>query len=155
MNWTYQDRGGKLGCNRTIVQPFRRGETLVIRILICMAAIAVLAAPASAQATDRWEIELSDASIMYEVRPVRVERDALVVQQGDSAVRLPITRVTVLRRFVKSVKHGAGGAYATFAGVIGADDQVFQLTLLTPDERRAKLEEILRRLAAETTRAAR
>jgi hypothetical protein len=53
------------------------------------------------------------------------------------------------------VKHGAGGAYATFAGVIGADEQVFQLTLLTIDERRSKLEEILRRLTMESTRASR
>jgi hypothetical protein len=125
----------------------------VIRTLFCAMAMMFLAVPCFAQATDRWEIELRDASIMYEVRPVRVERDALVVQQSDSTVRVPLSQVTVLRRFVKSVKHGAGGAYATFAGVIGADDQVFQLTLLTIDERRAKLEEILRRLAMESTRA--
>jgi len=125
----------------------------VIRILFCAVAMMLLAVPCPAQATDRWEIELSDASIMYEVRPVRVERDALVLQQSDSTVRVPLSRVTVMRRFVKSVKHGAGGAYATFAGVIGADDEVFQLTLLTIDERRAKLEEILRRLATESTRA--
>jgi hypothetical protein len=125
----------------------------VIRTLFCGVAMMVLAAPCSAQATDRWELELSNASIMYEVRPLRVERNALVLQQRDSTVRVPLSQVTVLRRFVKSVKHGAGGAYATFAGVIGADDEVFQLTLLTIDERRAKLEEILRRLATESTRA--
>jgi hypothetical protein len=125
----------------------------VIRILFCAVGMMLLTAPCSAQATDRWEIELSNASIMYEVRPLRVERDALVVQQSDSTLRVPISQVTVLRRFVKSVKHGAGGAYATFAGVIGADDEVFQLTLLTIDERRTKLEEILRRLATESTRA--
>jgi hypothetical protein len=125
----------------------------VIRTLFCAMAMMLPAVSSSAQATDRWELELSNASIMYEVRPLRVERDALVLQQSDSTVRVPLSQVTVLRRFVKSVKHGAGGAYATFAGVIGADDEVFQLTLLTIDERRAKLEEILRRLATESTRA--
>jgi hypothetical protein len=109
---------------------------------------------AAAQATNRWQAELSNADIVYEIRPLRLQHDTLVVQQGDSTPGIPLARLSALRRYHKSFKRGTGGARATFGGLIGADDEVYQMTLLSVDEKRAMIEEILKKLADGTTTTA-
>ena len=119
-----------------------------------LSALLGAASAAGAQATNRWQAELSNSDIVYEIRPLRLRHDTLVVRQGDSTLGIPLARLSVLRRYHKSFKHGTGGPRAVFGGVIGADDEVYQLTLLSIDEKRSLLESLLKKLSDTTTTAA-
>src|SRR5919202_7026350 len=109
------------------------------------------ASAAGAQVTNRWQAELSNSDIVYEIRPLRLQYDTLVVHPGDSTLGIPLARLSALRRDHKSFKHGTGGPRAVFGGLIGADDELYQLTLLSTDEKRAVLESLLRKLSDTTT----
>jgi hypothetical protein len=95
-------------------------------------------------ARDRWQLELSSGSVIFECQLRDRRGDTLFVTESDSvrAVVLPaLTGMRLLRPAAKTVAHGARG---TFGALAGADDEVFQLTLLTVPERRVVVDTLLR-----------
>jgi len=104
---------------------------------VWVAGIALLgAAPLTAQQDDRWQLTLNDGTIRWELRLVRFRGDTLVVQQGDSTVRFPISRVDELR-LVRKAERRQTAEPNRYGGVLGgADDEVFRLTLYDLAERR-------------------
>jgi hypothetical protein len=94
-------------------------------------------------ARDRWQLELSSGSVIFECQLRERRGDTLFVTESDSvrAVELPaLTGMRLLRPAAKTVAHGARG---TFGALAGSDDEVFQLTLLTLPERRAVVDTLL------------
>ena len=102
-----------------------------------VAAILLLdAGPVTAQQGDRWQLTLNDGTIRWELRLVRFRGDTLVVQQGDSTFRFPISRVDELR-LVRKAERRQTAEPNRYGGVLGgADDEVFRLTLYDLAERR-------------------
>jgi len=92
--------------------------------------------------TDRWQVELSSSENLYEVKPLRLRGDTLILQQGDSTVAVPLARLSVLRRIRKSAERPT-------RAVAGSEDEVYQMSLFTVPERRTALDSLLRSLAAE------
>jgi len=104
---------------------------------VWVAGIALLgAAPLTAQQDDRWQITLNDGRILWDLHLVRFRGDTLVVQQGDSTFRFPISRVDELR-LVRKAERRQTAEPNRYGGVLGgADDEVFRLTLYDLAERR-------------------
>jgi hypothetical protein len=95
-------------------------------------------------ARDRWQLELSSGSLIFECQLRERRGDTLFVTESDSvrAVGLPaLTGIRLLWPAAKTVAHGAQG---TFGALAGSDDEVFQLTLLSLPERRAVVDALLR-----------
>jgi hypothetical protein len=95
-------------------------------------------------ARDRWQLELSRGSVIFECQLRERRGDTLFVTESDSvrAVGLPaLTGMRLLRPAAKTVAHGARG---TFGALAGSADEVFQLTLLSLPERREVVDTVLR-----------
>lgn len=109
---------------------------------------AVSAGPAAraapAQPGDRWQLMLSDGTILWEIRLVRFSHDTLVVRHADSTYALPIAKVDELRLVQKSVRR-VGPEAGRYGGVLGGtDDEVYKLTLYSVSERRQILEQLFK-----------
>ena len=95
-------------------------------------------------ARDRWQLELSSGAVIVECQLRERRGDALLISIGDSLGTVQLSTLTgmrLLRPAAKTVAHGARG---TFGALAGADDEVYQLTLLTLPERRVVLDTLLR-----------
>jgi hypothetical protein len=95
-------------------------------------------------ARDRWQLELSSGSVIFECQLRERWGDTLFVTESDSVRAVPLRTLTgmrLLRPAAKTVAHGARG---TFGALAGSDDEVFQLTLLSLPERRAVVDTLLR-----------
>ena len=115
-----------------------------MRVLWVAAIVLLGAAPVTAQRDDRWQITLTDGKILWELHLVRFRGDTLVVQQGDSTLRFPITRVDELR-LVRKAERRQTAEPNRYGGVLGgADDEVFRLTLYDLAERRQILAQIFK-----------
>ena len=102
------------------------------------------AAPVTAQRDDRWQITLNDGRILWELHLVPYRGDSLVVQQGDSTFRFPISQVDELR-LVRKAERRQTAEPNRYGGVLGgADDEVFRLTLYNLTERRQILAQIFK-----------
>ena len=99
---------------------------------------------APAQPGDRWQLMLSDGTIIWEVRLVQFRRDTLIVRHADSTYAFPIARVDELRLVQKSVRHQTAepGRYGGVLG--GTDDLVYKLTLYSVSERRQIVEQLFK-----------
>jgi hypothetical protein len=109
---------------------------------------AVSAGPAArvvpAQPGDRWQLMLSDGTILWEIRLVRFSHDTLVVRHADSTYAFPIAKVDELRLVQKSVRH-VGAEAGRYGGVLGGtDDEVYKLTLYSVSERRQIVEQLFK-----------
>jgi hypothetical protein len=109
---------------------------------------AVSAGPAArvspAQPGDRWQLTLSDGTILWEIRLVRFSHDTLVVRHADSTYAFPIARVDELRLVEKSVRR-VGAEPGRYGGVLGGtDDEVYKLTLYSVSERRQIVEQLFK-----------
>lgn len=103
------------------------------------------AAPAVAQSPERWQLTLGTSDILYELQPLGLAGDTLVLRQGGSERRLPLREITELRRVRKSMRLMVGGERRRSLGdLVGADDQVFQMRLMEVPEKR----ELVRRILA-------
>jgi hypothetical protein len=87
-------------------------------------------------------VELSNSENLYEVKPLRLRGDTLILAQGDSTIALPLERISVLRRIRKSAQRATRAA-------AGSEDEVYQMSLFTVAERRAALDSLLRVLATD------
>lgn len=114
-----------------------RAGALVGLALLC-------ATPLHAQEEDRWQVTLADGTILWELRLVRLRNDTLVLRRGDSTYSFPITQLDELRLVQKSERR-ATAEVNRYGGVLGgADDEVYRLTLYTPEERRRIVEQVFR-----------
>lgn len=111
----------------------------------------VLLMPGTAQgqtawyARDRWQLELKTGTVVFECQLQERRGDNLLIAEADSVRSVPLTMLTgmrLLRPAGKTVAHGARG---TFGALAGADDEVYQLTLLSVPERRVVVDSLLRR----------
>jgi hypothetical protein len=106
--------------------------------------LAVAAAPGAAQSrgdarrdargdargdADRWQLTLANGEYLWDVRLVKLSGDSLQVRRGDSVATVSVGQVNELRLIRKSeLRPGdAGGA---MAALMGADDEVYDLTPL-------------------------
>ena len=70
---------------------------------LIVAGLALLgAATATAQQDDRWQLTLSDGTIIWDLHLARLNGDTLFVRHDDSTYRFPIMRVDELRLVRKS-----------------------------------------------------
>jgi hypothetical protein len=106
--------------------------------------LAIPLARGAAQEQDRWQLTLASGEYMYELQPQALEGDMLVVRQEGVLRKVPLARITELRRVQKTVVQPAGGRRGGIRDLVGADDLVFQMTLLSVDEKRELVREILR-----------
>jgi hypothetical protein len=96
-------------------------------------------------ARDRWQLELSTGGVIFECHLRERKGDDLLIVEADSTRRVSLAGLTgmrLLRPAAKTVAHGARG---TFGALAGADDEVYQLTLLMVPERRQVVDSLLRR----------
>jgi hypothetical protein len=104
--------------------------------------------PAEAQtpwySQDRWQLELSDGSVVFECRLRQRTGDLLLITEADSMRSVPLQKLTGLRLLRPAAKTVAHGARGTFGALAGADDEVYQLTLFTVPERSQVIDTLLR-----------
>lgn len=96
-------------------------------------------------ARDRWQLELSSGSVIFECQLRERRGDSLFVAEADTVRSVPLTKLTALRLLLPAAKVVGRGARGVFGGLAGADDVVYQLTLLSVPERRVVVDSLLRR----------
>jgi hypothetical protein len=110
------------------------------------ALLLTLAQTARAQ-DDRWQVTLDDERYVWDIRLVRLDGDSLVVRQSDSLVNVPVAHINEIRLIRKSeVQIGAGGpggAAGAMSALVGADDEVYDLTPLEFGDRLRTIQKIL------------
>ena len=94
---------------------------------------------------DRWQLELSSGEVVFECQLRERRGDHLLILEADLTRSVSLTRLTGMRLLRPAAKTVAGGARGTFGALAGADDEVYQLTLLTVPERRLVVDSLLRR----------
>ena len=114
-------------------------KTLIVAGLALLSAVT-----ATAQQDDRWQLTLSDGTIIWDLHLARLNGDTLFVRHDDSTYRFPIMRVDELRLVRKSEWRRTTGEHRTGAVLGGADDEVYRLTLDDRSERRQVLEQIFK-----------
>lgn len=111
--------------------------------------LSAAAAPLAAQSPERWQVTLRSGQILYELQPESLSGDTLVLLQDHAARRLPLSEITELRRVRASIDLAERAGRNSIGALTGADDQVFQMTLLEVGEKRALVAQILRWLSAD------
>ncbi|MGH7518886.1 MAG: hypothetical protein ACREOC_15720 [Gemmatimonadales bacterium] len=103
-----------------------------MRLLLLLALLAAFAAEsiaAQGRSDDRWQLTLADGSYLWDVRLVKLEGDSIHTRRGDSVAVVSVAQVNELRLIRKSeMQLGAPGG--AMAALIGADDEVYDLTPL-------------------------
>jgi hypothetical protein len=111
-----------------------------------LALLLALAHTARAQ-DDRWQVALDDERYVWDIRLVRLDGDSLVVRQSDSLVNVPVAHINEIRLIRKSeVQIGAGGpggAAGAMSALVGADDEIYDLTPLEFGDRLRTIQKIL------------
>jgi hypothetical protein len=122
-----------------------------MRRIFMLAALgyAMVPSPTNAQrpwyARDRWQLELATGAIVFECQLRERVGDSLLITEADSTRSIPLATVTGMRLLRPAAKTVARGARGTFGALAGADDEVYQLALLTVPDRRAVVDTLLRR----------
>jgi hypothetical protein len=111
-----------------------------------LALLLALAQTARAQ-DDRWQVALDDERYVWDIRLVRLDGDSLVVRQSDSLVSVPVAHINEIRLIRKSEVQigtgGPGGAAGAMSALVGADDEVYDLTPLEFGDRLRTIQKIL------------
>src|SRR6476646_6940447 len=108
-----------------------------------LVAASALARPLAAQ-DDRWQISLDDDQYVWDVRLVRLDGESLFVRQSDSVLGVPLAHIKELRLIRKSeVQLGGGEAGGAMNALVGADDEVYDLSPLEFAERVRTVQKIL------------
>jgi hypothetical protein len=114
-----------------------------------VALLLLVAGPVRAQspwyARDRWQLELSSGAVVFECQLRERSGDSLTIAEAGSSRVVPLAMLTGLRLLRPAAKTVGGGARGTFGALAGADDEVYQLTLLSVPERRVVVDSLLRR----------
>ncbi len=101
---------------------------------------------------DRWQLTLSSGQILYELRLLRLAGDTIVFRQDSTTVSVPLAQLSELR-LVQSSTSRAGMVGGMRGSLVGADDDVYQLTLYTVPEKRQILEQVLQQYPPEPAAA--
>ena len=109
---------------------------------LILAALLMLAATPLAAQDDRWQVTLDDQEYVWDVRLVRLAGDSLVVRQSDSLRALAVDHISEMRLIRKSEMQLGDGA-GTMNALMGADDQIYDLTPLEFAERIRAIQKIL------------
>lgn len=114
-----------------------------MRITVVALFWSLLALPCTAQ--ERWQLTLASGQYHWDLRLVRLDGEALVVRHADTTIAVPVREITELRRVAKSLKRVGGGddGRAVLGSLMGADDEVYQLTLATLPDRLAIIRNVL------------
>jgi hypothetical protein len=116
--------------------------------LAASAARALAAAPA---APDWWQIRLANGDYLYELQLLELRGDTLVLTHADTLVRVAVADIDELRWVRPSeMRLGGGGGQSTVGTLSGADDEVYRLTLVPPEERRRTIEQLVREHGVKT-----
>jgi hypothetical protein len=108
-----------------------------------LVAATALARPLAAQ-DDRWQISLDDDQYVWDIRLVRLDGESLFVRQSDSVLGVPLAHIKELRLIRKSeVQLGGGEAGGAMNALVGADDEVYDLSPLEFAERVRTVQKIL------------
>jgi hypothetical protein len=116
-----------------------------MRLKTAAFAVALICGTAPCAAQQRWQLTRTSGDYLWDLQLVKLEGTSLVVRQADSSFAVPVSQITELRRVGKAMKRMGDGGRGVFAGLMGADDEVYQLTLDTVAERVIAIREILRR----------
>jgi hypothetical protein len=116
---------------------------LIRRIGSLLVAALALARPLSAQQDERWQVTLDGERYVWDIRLVKLDGDSLVVRQSDSLVRVPVSHITEVRLIRKSEMQLDGGDVAAMNALVGADDEVYDLTPLDFADRLRTIQKIL------------
>jgi hypothetical protein len=122
-------------------------RALVPRTAFLFLLFASLPAGALAQSPERWQVTLATGQILYELYPESLAADTLVLRQGGAARRIALADLSELRRVRASVELAERAGRNAIAALSGADDEVYQMTLLDVGEKRTVVGEILAALA--------
>jgi hypothetical protein len=115
-----------------------------MRPLVLVAMFLALAVSPLAAQDDRWQVTLDGQEYAWDVRLVRLDGDSLVVRQGDSLRALPVERISELRLIRKSeMQLSDGAAGGAMGALMGADDEVYDLTPLEFAERIRAIQKLL------------
>jgi hypothetical protein len=114
---------------------------LRITSLAAVAALA-LAGPLAAQQDDRWQVTLDGERYVWDIRLVRLDGDSLVVRQADSLAGVPVAHITEIRLIRKTEVQADGGGIAAMNALVGADDEIYDLTSMDLAERRRTIQKI-------------
>ena len=96
------------------------------------------AAPCAGQADgqDRWQVSLGEGQVLWDVQLVKLAGDSLHVRRGDSLAVVPVATITELR-LIKKSEMQLGNPGGSMAALMGADDELYDLTPLEfPDRLR-------------------
>ena len=96
-------------------------------------------------ARDRWQLELSTGAMVFECQLRELRGDRLLIVEADTTRSVSLAALTGMRLLRPAAKTVARGARGTFGALAGADDEVYQLTLLTVPERRLVVDSLLSR----------
>src|SRR6476659_5186843 len=100
-----------------------------------LVAATALARPLAAQ-DDCWQISLADDQYVCDIRLVRLDGESLFVRQSDSVLGVPLAHIKEHRLIRKSEVHlGGGEAGVAMDALVGADDEVYDLSPLDCGER--------------------
>ena len=116
-----------------------------MRSLIMLGFLAALAAPAPSVAqskADRWQITLQNDELLWDIRLVSLEGDKLTYRQADSTGVVKAGEIREMRLFQASELQ-MGTAGAAFGALSGADDIVFDMTLLDFAERLRTVQQVM------------
>jgi hypothetical protein len=116
-----------------------RRAAFFLLVLVSVAASGRLAA----QVSERWQATLSSGRILYELVPESLAGDTLILRGEDGVRRIPLADVSELRRVRPSVELAERAGRNAIGALSGADDQVYQMTLLDVGEKRAVVRDIL------------
>jgi hypothetical protein len=114
---------------------------MVGRISVALLAVLALARPLVAQ-DERWQVALDDGRYVWDIRLVRLEGNSLVVSQSDSLVRVPVAHITEVRLIQKTETALGDGAAGAMGALVGADDEIYDLSAQDLAERRRSIQKI-------------
>ncbi len=116
----------------------------LLTIALLLTPLGIARAQRDRPAGDRWQVTLQGDRYAWDVRLVRLDGDTLVVRGADSLTRLSVAQITELRLIRKSeARVGGDGAGGAMAALMGADDEVFDLSPLEFADRLKAVQKIL------------
>jgi hypothetical protein len=116
----------------------------LLAIALILNAASVARAQGDRPAGDRWQVTLEGDRYVWDVRLVRLAGDSLMVRGADSLTGISVAQITELRLIRKSRANvGTDGAAGAMAALMGADDEVYDLSPLDFADRLRAVQKIL------------
>lgn len=128
--------------------------TLASVTLAAVMLLGAAAAPPRLAAQGRWQLTLSDGSYEYELRPVALRGDSLVIEQEGRTRALALADIHELREVLPVIRPAVPGR-GTLAELAGSSDRIYVIGYLSLAERRRVVGEILQASGAAATGHAR